>query len=129
MNNYPKKKPYNFDFQKINMASRFPQFKAIRTDYGFDFIGVLKPRDTEYIVKIIYNKFVYPKVFVISPALVPNKHMYEDGSICIYKLTEFKWRKELLVSKYILPLTAMWLHFYDIFLLTGEWLGPEALHE
>ncbi|MGV8019133.1 MAG: hypothetical protein AB2L26_13270 [Ignavibacteria bacterium] len=129
MASFPKIKPYNYSLQALNMRSKFPQFKAIRKSYGYDFEGILNPKGTEYLVQIIYGKFAHPKVFVLCPELKPNKHLYKDGSLCIYKRSELKWRKELLVTKYIIPLTAMWLYFYEIFLLTDEWLGPEAPHD
>jgi len=128
MSKYPKIKPYNYELQKLNMASRFPQFKAIKQSYGFDFIGVLKPRTSEFTVKIVYGKYKHPRVYVEKPELLSWKHRYEDGSLCIYKHSELNWRKELLVSKYIIPLTCMWLYFYEIYILTGDWLGPEAPH-
>ncbi|MBI5402513.1 MAG: hypothetical protein HY959_03870 [Ignavibacteriae bacterium] len=128
MASFPKIKPYNYSLQALNMRSKFPQFKAVRKKNGYDFIGILKPRDTEYQVHINYGEFAHPKVFVLSPELKSRKHMYQDGSLCIYKRSELKWRKDLLVSKYIVPLTAMWLYYYEIFILTDEWLGPEAPH-
>ncbi len=129
MRKFPKPKLYNYALQVANMLAKFPQFKSERKNYGYDFIGILNPRGTEYQVKIEYRKRINPNVFVIRPVIIPNKHMYKDGSLCIYKRSEMNWTEDKLISKYIVPLTAMWLHFYEIFLITGKWLGPEAPHD
>lgn len=129
MGKFPKPKPYNYMLQVANMASNFPQFSSTKTEYGYDFIGTLKPRETEYLVKIMYRKKLDPKVFVISPEIIRKRHRYEDLSLCIYKQTKFIWREDRLISKYIVPLTVMWLHFYEVYVETGFWYGPEAQHD
>ena len=95
---------------------------------GYDFIGTLKPRDIEYQIKINYRKKRDPKVFILHPEISDYKHRYNDGSLCIYKQSEFNWREDKLNSKYIVPLIASWLYFHEVFILTGNWYGPEAPH-
>ena len=129
MKKFPKTKPYNHYLQVLNMQSAFPQFKSIKTKEGFDFIGILKPRDIEYQIKIMYRKRKDPKVIILSPEILDNKHRYSDGSLCIYKQSEFNWREDKLISKYIVPLIASWLYFHEVYLLTGKWYGQEAQHE
>jgi len=128
MPTYIRKKTYNTVIQKLNMASKFPQFKSIKQKNGYDFVGVLKPNITEYKIKIVYRGNLHPHITVLNPELQPCKHRYSDGSLCIYNQSEILWKKEMLVSDFIVPLTAMWLHFYEIFIECGEWLGPEAPH-
>ncbi len=120
---------YNYFLQVANMKAKFPQFRYQDREYGYDFIGKLKPRETEYEVKIEYRKSNNPKVYVITPTITSKKHMYSDGSLCIYKKSEMNWKASKLVSHYVVPLTCMWLYFYEIFILTDVWYGPEAPHD
>lgn len=128
-NKFPKPKPFNHILQVSNMAAKFPNFKAERKEYGYDFIGILKPRETQYLIKIMYRKHSDPKVFVLSPELISYKHRYKDGALCIYKQSEFLWRDDKLISTHIVSLSAMWLHYYELFLIYRIWLGPEASHD
>ncbi|RPI19490.1 MAG: hypothetical protein EHM58_01390 [Ignavibacteriae bacterium] len=124
-----KAQPYKYELQVGNMRAKLPQFTAKKTPEGYDFIGVLNPRGTEYKVQIKYRKNNHPVVFVLNPVITTNKHRYTDGSLCIYKQPEFRWREDLLVCNYIVPLTCMWLHFYELYLEHGRWFGPEAEHD
>jgi hypothetical protein len=111
------------------MKAKFPQFSCQRKNYGYDFVGILNPRGNEYLVKVEYRKGRNPNVFVINPDIIPNRHMYKDRSLCIYKRAEMNWTEDKLVSEYVIPLTCMWLHFYETYLKTKLWLGPEAPHD
>jgi len=111
------------------MKSLYPHFNSDKIDEGYDFTGILRPREIEYQVKIRYRKKRDPKVFVLKPEILSFKHRYSDGSLCIYKQSEFNWREDKLISKYIVPLIASWLYFNEIYLLTGKWYGPEATHD
>lgn len=124
-----KPQQYKYELQAANLRAKFPQFGVTKKPYGYDFIGILKPRENEYLVKIEYRKHNHPAVFVLNPEISAKKHRYNDGSLCIYKQSEFHWREDRLVCKYIVPLTAMWLHYYELFLTHGIWLGPEAPHD
>lgn len=124
-----KPQPYKYQLQVGNMRTKFPQFESTETTYGYDFIGILQPRKYPYKVKIQYRKHNHPAVYVLEPEITTTKHRYKDGSLCIYKQSELRWREDLLVCNYIVPLTAMWLHFYELYLEIGRWLGPEAPHD
>lgn len=123
-----KSKTYNYHLQVVNMKYKFPQFNYNKTKEGYDFVGNLRPKIIEYKVKIMYRKKYSPKVFVLEPKITDNKHRYSDGSLCLYKNAEFKWREDLLISDYIVPFTASWLYFHEVYELTGNWYGPESAH-
>ena len=40
----------------------------------------------------------------------------------------YNWNVDKLIAKDIVPWTAAWIYFYEYWLRTGEWVGPEAPH-
>lgn len=54
--------------------------------------------------------------------------MYEHGALCLYEPRETPWRSSDNLHEKIIPWTAEWLVFYELFLIYGKWLGPEAPH-
>jgi hypothetical protein len=53
-------------------------------------------------------------------------HMYSDGSLCLYDWREQSWQNKWHLHETIIPWTAEWLVFYELFLLTGVWHGKSA---
>ncbi len=115
------------------MKSLYPQFKVKRKDeFEIEFIGDLhvKPELPVYKVSITYRGSNQPHVKVISPTLVPKPpHFYQNtGTLCLYSSENFNWTKEKLVAHNIVSWTAAWIYFYEVWLQTGTWYGPEAAH-
>ncbi len=80
-----------------------------------------------YQVEITWDGYALrPTVRVLHPELqdLPDKkvpHVFPDMSLCLHMRDE--WRPEMLISKSIIPWTSEWLLFYELWLVTGEWLG------
>lgn len=121
--------------QVLSMSKDFPGFyyrreKNIPTWYGY-----LKPfeESNNYFVKVEYrfdNQYSKrPHVWVLSPELVSHPpHIYPDRSLCLFFPSDETWTPYKNISKIIVPLTATWLGFYEIWLSTKVWYGPEAPH-
>ncbi|WP_295212547.1 hypothetical protein [uncultured Chryseobacterium sp.] len=115
------------------MKQKYPQFKHKQEGNTIIFEGTLqvKPEFPVYTISIIYRGSLSPIVKVLNPQLVENPpHVYksEDNKLCLYHPKNFKWTKEKFIAKEILEWTAGWLYFYEVWLETGVWYGPEA-HE
>ncbi len=128
---YGRKKPFNITVQIGAMKSHYPQFKAIKHSEGkIEFIGklVVKAELPIYTVSITYRGNSSPIVKVIDPPLVSNPpHFYSNThSLCLFHPENFQWRGDRLISKVIVPWTASWIYFYEVWLQTGKWYGPEA---
>lgn len=54
--------------------------------------------------------------------------MYNDGALCLYEPRATPWKSSDSLHEKIIPWTAEWLVFYELFLICGKWLGPEAPH-
>ncbi|WP_341966172.1 hypothetical protein [Flavobacterium psychrophilum] len=66
----------------------------------------------------------------MSPTLIENaKHIYPDSkTLCLYHPENYKWKKENLIANEIMGWTAGWIYFYEVWLQTNIWYGPEAPH-
>ena len=130
---YFKKQKYNLDVQIRAMKQRYPQFKHKKEGNTIVFEGTLqvKPEFPVYTISILYRGSLPPIVKVVNPQLVENPpHVYRsaENKLCLYHPNNFNWTKEKFVAKEIIEWTAGWLYFYEVWLETGVWYGPEA-HE
>lgn len=123
--------------QTGEMASLFPGLKP-RTgrDQSVSWEGQLRPTPDSpaYTIRIDYQTRSRPKVYVIDPPLVleaRHLHRYdsEGGRLCLYWPDEWIWRPSESLAQTIVPWTALWLYYYELWLVTGDWLGPSSPHQ
>lgn len=50
-------------------------------------------------------------------------HMYPDGSLCLYYPEYNEWKYSDSWATTLIPWASLWLYYYEIWLMTGEWLG------
>ena len=128
---FNKKKKANPLVQIGAMKSKFSQFQHKQKDGNIIFTGNLfiKSELPIYNVSIEYRGNLRPVVKVNSPALVEDSpHLHSDNSLCLYHPNNFKWSSDKLIAKEIMQWTIAWIYFYEYWLQTGEWIGPEASH-
>ncbi len=93
--------------------------------------GTLQPLDTSplYQIKVCYRFHKTPNVWVLAPTLRPDApHRYNDSSLCLYYPRDGSWTPQIPLSCTFVPWTALWLAFYEYWLGTGTWYGPEVVH-
>lgn len=93
--------------------------------------GELQPtsRSDVYTVEIIYHFRKRPIVNILKPVLIKNfkgediPHVYSGEKLCLYqpKYNQFKFSD--LLSATIIPWTSLWLYHYEVWHVTGDWLG------
>lgn len=115
------------------MKSLYPQFRVKKTAGNeIEFVGDLtvKPEFAKYTVSITYRGSIKPLVKVEKPELVANApHIYPNSrTLCLFHPDYYHWKRETLVAKTIVSLTAAWIYFYEIWLQDGKYYGPEAPH-
>lgn len=130
---YTGKRVYNSEVQVCAMRQRYPQFKARkRSRYDIEFIGdlVVRPNFPTYTVSVNYLGSASPVVKVLKPDLVETPpHFYKHNrSLCLYHPRDYQWTRENLIADNIIPWTAAWIYFYEVWLRDKEWYGPEADH-
>lgn len=94
--------------------------------------GRIQPTEQSpsYRVEIHYAPWNSPVVRVIEPRIDYTKgaHMYHNDTLCLFDWREQPWKKHWHLHQTIVPWTAEWLVFYELFLLTGKWHGKSAVH-
>jgi hypothetical protein len=113
------------------MRTDFPSFRFRREAGTPTWRGTLQPTEVSplYKIKLVYCYPKPPRVWVVYPTLQPNApHCYRDGSLCLYYPQDKSWEPVMKLSLTFIPWTALWLAFYEIWLMTGQWYGEEAPH-
>jgi hypothetical protein len=119
--------------QIFAMKAAQPDFSCSFTRRRAVWTGVLQPTplSQHYRVKIDYTFLRFPKVYVLEPAL-PEKvpHRYADGRLCLYYPSYEIWSSEYLIAHTIIPWTAHWLWWYEMWLLSDKkiWFAEEYQH-
>lgn len=93
--------------------------------------GKIKPEYCdEYQFEILFESGNYPKVFIRRPEIIKSdfNHVYSDGSLCLFYPPDIKWKDTTLISEYIIPWVFEWIHYYEIWKMTGVWEGEEKKH-
>ena len=116
------------------MKNRYPQFTFKRkSNEAIEFVGdlVVKPSFPTYTVSITYNGGLRPIVKIVNPKLVedPPHFFKKSNSLCLYHPINYHWIMGKLIAKDILPWTAAWIYFYEVWLQTNKWYGPSAGHD
>jgi len=135
-NSAPRNKdPYPMCFrQKRSIEEKFDCFVCRIISHGkLRCYGAIRPDEDSpcYKVQIDYVPGRDPTVEVLSPKIIMNSktHVYRDGHLCLYFPRDGRWKESDLISEKLIPWTSEWLVYYELFLISGEWEGPEAPHE
>lgn len=126
----PVGRPLSMAIQQACIRERFPQFSYSHTKNAWT--GTMRPtsQSAKYLVEISYRPYSVPNVFVLKPRLHPDApHVYKaNGSLCLYYPEDKSWSSRKLLGNTIFLWTAEWLYYYELWLATGRWFGPEAPH-
>jgi hypothetical protein len=118
--------------QLRRMSEAFPQFAPTLTrGGGITWHGTLQPTAESplYHVKISHPFDRTPVVTVVKPVIRPGApHRYLDGSLCLYWPEEWRWTPRANLAGTLIPWTALWLYYYELWLVTEQWLGPCSPH-
>lgn len=88
------------------------------------------PGSSEYRIEVCYKPWGAPGVRILEPDIRPQAklHFYKEGTLCLYDWREQPWEKGWRLADTVIPWTSEWILYYELYLLTGEWLGESALH-
>ena len=118
--------------QKFHMKRHFPCFECSLQNGVLECVGEITPCEecATYKIRIRLRRGFTPKVRVLEPKVQPSSkiHTFSNGDLCLYDHRKHPWMTDDNLHEKIVPWTAEWLVYYELFLMTGEWLGPEAPH-
>jgi hypothetical protein len=119
------------EVQHLHIRRRFPHFVRRGDARASVWRGTFQPRENsgQYAVSISYERGGIPQVRVLNPALAATTpHLHNGGALCLYFPLDWQWHGTRLLAETIFPWSASWLYFYELWLETGDWLGPSAPH-
>lgn len=114
------------------MKKKFPQFATKFTSpSSMKVEGALRPsaRSCLYEFVLKYKLSDMPNITIVSPKLELNAngekvpHLYSSGNLCLYRPKYNEFKKSDFLADTIIPWTALWLYYYELWHTTGDWLG------
>lgn len=120
-------------FEMMCLKRYFPQFQAsIVRGTTLSARGTLLTEEggDAYRVDVNYTPGFSPDIRIVKPVIPynPTIHMYKNETLCLFDWREQPWQPQWHIHQTVIPWTAEWLVFYELYLLTGKWLGKSALH-
>lgn len=94
-------------------------------------VGDLQPtsRSITYAVQIVYRLGDKPEITLLSPKIEKNfkgempEHLYSKERLCLYRPIYGEFKPSDLISETIIPWTSLWLYHYEVWHISGDWLG------
>lgn len=120
--------------QKHLVEKYFPRFRCRLHKGILTCVGNITPSEhcNTYRIEIRLNLGGVPMVRILEPGILPEiyrrVHIYRNGTLCLYDPRERPWSNRDNLHETVIPWTAEWLVYYELFLISGEWHGPEAPH-
>jgi len=136
-------------WNKIKRLTLIQQMAGLKKDFGDGKIsfnrnkltweGMLKssPLGDEYKIKLVYENGQSPKVFVLEPqplklaegkTRLPHVYDHQKQRLCLYYPDGREWNSSKPIAQTIMIWTMEWLYFYELWLITGKWLGGGTNH-
>jgi hypothetical protein len=118
--------------QISSMRCKYPHFTTNFTSHsGMKVSGILQPtsRSAAYHFLLKYNLTNAPKTKIVSPAIQKNEkgedapHLYPGENLCLYHPHHLEFSRTDFLCDTIIPWTSLWLYYYEVWHLTGDWLG------
>lgn len=118
--------------QIVPMRRTFPQFRPRwNRAGGLEWRGSLQPTPDSpvYPIRIVHKPGLQPQIFVPGHELNADcNHLYGDSSLCLYWPKEWWWTPGESLVETLVPWSAFWLYYYELWETTGVWLGPSSPH-
>ncbi|HEX5959406.1 MAG TPA: hypothetical protein VFY92_12230 [Hyphomicrobiaceae bacterium] len=106
---------------------------------------MLQPLAQPYIIEVFWNPKILdrPYVLIAEPTIAPRPGLeFADiphlmfnaleptrSGLCLFDPAGREWTPADLIADTTIDWTAEWLTYYELWHLTGEWLGPSVGYE
>lgn len=120
--------------QSKELSSKFGGIVSLIKD-GFQWLGELKPTplSMSYNIRVVCQREhsrYHVSVYVDTPLRKAKgcsklEHVYDqkEQRLCLYYPLAKEWNDTMSISRTIIPWTSEWLYFYEVWVITGKWLG------
>jgi len=114
------------------MKNKYPNFIVNQTSPStMKVSGTIRPtaRSAWYTFVLKYSSSDNPKVTIVSPELQKNEkgddipHLYPAGHLCLYHPDYQEFTRAHFLCDTIIPWISLWLYYYELWHVTGDWLG------
>lgn len=110
---------------------RWPDFQSAVHGKRLVVIGDYQPSPLGelYRVQVEYQYGEPLEARVLSPQLRRRRpdekipHMYGQKRLCLFLPWTDQWSGDKILADHIIPWISLWLHYYELWHATGEWLG------
>jgi len=124
--------PDRLAIEKEAIEERFPQFQLRKYSTGdlFWFGNITTRNGNDYTIEVRYpESYPYkpPKVFPVDPEISEAKHMYKDGSLCLFYPDDQSFTPNNTAAT-VIAWAAAWLHAYEVWKKAGRWPGDAVSH-
>lgn len=133
-------KPIPLITQEKLLLKAFPDsFTKRNKNKSLVWVGKLQPTPLSctytILVKLVDNKV---ETFVVKPKklklykdekVLPHVYSTQKQKLCLFFPDGTEWNKGKVLVDTIIPWASEWFYFYEIWLITGEWLGGGTVHD
>lgn len=138
------KKPKNVAIQLLNLKSKY---ECLDSKLGIGkLIWKQRVRPSElsrtYDITVKYNGKI-PEVYLYNQGIMTKENEYiphcfrrhyknkedEYVKLCLYYPRYHEWSNDMFLSETVIPWTIDWLYYYELWRITGKWLGGGIEHE
>jgi hypothetical protein len=135
-----KNKRISLVLQAMHLSRLFPgsSIKRYREEYLiWQHTLTPSPCSDSYKIKLHYLRNNGVKFYVVEPKLklfegqklLPHVFSTPKQRLCLYYPNGFEWNVTKLFVDTIVPWACEWLLFYELWLITGKWLGGGIGHK
>lgn len=134
------KQPLSLVVQEKAIAKYFPDAKICRNkEISLSAKVKLRPSPLSpyYIIKVKFIKGKSISTYVVEPAKLrfhkgevklPHVYSTPEQQLCLYYPDKKEWNECKLIINTIIPWASEWLFFYEVWVITGKWLGGGINH-
>lgn len=136
-------KPKNVAIQLFNLKSKYKSIDYNLRNGTLIWKQKVKPSklSREYEITLKYNGNI-PEIYLYNQGIMKKEnekipHCYKSSyknknneyvKLCLYYPGNYEWSNEMLLSDTIIPWAIDWLYFYELWRITGKWLGGGVVH-
>lgn len=129
-----RRKPLTAAQQFINLRSNPVSQGAGRLRGGaitWRYSASPSPLSRVYNIRIDFKQGGVPRIFVEAPDLhvlaggrrIPHLYQQTPPRLCLYLPRTFEWQSWMRLDQTIVPWTALWLFYFEEWLVSDDWKG------